>query len=36
MGIEAMEVLGRDDIGIDAESAEHRHIGAESINIGVH
>ena len=32
--IEAMEVIGRDDIGIDAESAEHRHIGTESINIG--
>ena len=28
MGVEAMEVVGRDDLGIDTESAEHRDIGA--------
>ena len=31
--IDAMELLGRDDIGIDAESAQHRDIGAERVDI---
>src|SRR5271166_5961048 len=33
--IDAMELLGRDDIGIDAESALHGDIGAESLDVGL-
>jgi hypothetical protein len=34
MGVEALEVLGSDDLGIDTESAKHGDIGAQSSEIG--